>query len=240
MRAFLAQARTELALTLRRSESVLVAVLIPLGLLVFFSLIPGAAPGGRSKVDVLLPGTMCIGVMATSMVSLGISTGYERHYKVLKRLGATPLGRPRLLLAKATSVLAIELLEVLILVLAAVFMLGWKPHIEPGRLALALVLGTVAFSGIGMFLAGILRAEANLGVVNGLFLLLIMLGGTVVAVDRLPGFLGPLARVLPAAALTGSLSSALEGGHTLVSSLVLLALWAAAAPLAASFTFSWD
>jgi ABC-2 type transport system permease protein len=229
-----------LALTVRRSESVLVAVLIPLGLLVFFSLIPGAAPGGGSKVDVLLPGTMCIGVMATAMVSLGIATGYERHYKVLKRLGGTPLGRPRLLLAKAASVLAIELLEVAILVLVAIFMLGWKPHIEPTRLALALVLGTVAFSGIGMFLAGTLRAEANLGVVNGLFLLLIMLGGTVVAVDRLPGFLGPLARVLPAAALTGSLAAALEGGRTLVGSLILLALWAAAAPLATSLTFSWE
>ena len=93
---------------------------------------------------------------------------------------------------------------------AATFMLGWKPHIEPGRLALALVLGTIAFSGIGMFLAGTLRAEANLGIVNGLFLLLIMLGGTVVAVDRLPGFLGPLARALPAAALTGSLGRGVE------------------------------
>ena len=240
MKAFLAQARTELALTLRRSESVLVAILAPVGLLVFFSFAPGSTPGGGTKVDALLPGTICIGVMATAMVSLGIATGYERHYKVLKRLGATPLGRPRLLLAKAASVLAIELLEVAILVLTARYLLGWTPHIEPGRLALALVLGTVAFSGIGMFLAGTLRAEANLAVVNGLFLLLIMLGGSVVSVDKLPGFLGPLARALPAAALTGSMRAALEGGHTLVGSLVLLAIWAAAAPIAASLTFSWD
>jgi ABC-2 type transport system permease protein len=240
MKAFLAQARAELALTLRRSESVLVAMLVPAGLLLFFSMVPGSAPGGVRRVNVLLPGTISIGVVAMAMVSLGIATGYERHYKVLKRLGATPLGRPRLLLAKALAVLLVEVVEVVILIGIATTMLGWDPHIEPGRLTLALVLGTVAFAGIGLFFAGTLRAEANLAVANGLFLLLILLGGSIVPVEKLPGLLEPLARVLPAAALTGAVRAALEGGPTLFGSLALLAVWAAAAPLAASLTFSWD
>jgi ABC-2 type transport system permease protein len=240
VRPFLAQARAELALTLRRSESVLVAMLVPVGLLVFFSLVPGSAPNAVRRVDVLLPGTICIGVVAMAMVSLGIATGYERHYKVLKRLGATPLGRPRLLLAKAAAVLLIEAVEAVVLIVIATTLLGWEPHIEPGRLALALLLGTVAFAGIGLFLAGTLRAEANLAVANGLFLVLILLGGSIVPVEKLPGLLEPLARVLPAAALTGAVQAALEGGPTLVGSLLLLAVWAAAAPLAASLTFSWD
>jgi ABC-2 type transport system permease protein len=237
--AFLAQTRAEIVLTLRRSESVLVAILVPVGLLVFFSVIPGSVPGSTEKVDTLLPGTISIGIVATAMVSLGIATGYERHYKVLKRLGATPLGRPRLVLAKAVSVLAIEVIVAAALIVVATA-LGWEPHIEPGRLVLALVLGTVAFSGIGLFLAGTLRAEANLAVANGLFLLLILLGGSIVPVDKLPGFLEPLARILPAAALTGALRAALEGGSTLLNSLTLLGIWAAAAPVAASLTFSWD
>lgn len=240
MRAFLAQARTELALTLRRSESVLVAILVPVGLLVFFSVVPGSAPGGVGNVNLLLPGTISIGVVAMAMVSLGIATGYERHYKVLKRLGATPLGRSKLVLAKAASVLAIEVVEVLVLIGIAVVALGWAPHIEPGRLALAIVLGTVAFAGIGLFFAGTLRAEANLAVANGLFLLLILLGGSIVPVENLPGMLEPLARVLPAAALTDAVQGALQGGPTLVGSLALLAVWAMLAPLAAALTFSWD
>jgi ABC-2 type transport system permease protein len=162
------------------------------------------------------------------------------HYKVLKRLGATPLGRSKLVLAKAASVLAIEVVEVVVLIGIAVVVLGWDPHIEAGRLALAIVLGTVAFAGIGLFFAGTLRAEANLAVANGLFLLLILLGGSIVPVERLPGMLEPLARALPAAALTDAVQAALEGGPSLVGSLLLLAIWATLAPLAAALTFSWD
>ena len=44
------------------------------------------------------------------MVSLGIATGFERQYGVLKRLGSTPLGRPALLAAKTLAILAVEVL----------------------------------------------------------------------------------------------------------------------------------
>ena len=65
-------------------------------------------------------------MMSTAMVSLGIGTGFERSYKVLKRLGATPLGRGRWLAAKIASVTVVEVVQLVVLVLVA-FALGWRP-----------------------------------------------------------------------------------------------------------------
>ena len=56
----------------------------------------------------------------------GIGTGFERGYGVLKRLGSTPLGRPRLLGAKIVAVVAVELLQAAVLV-AVGLALGWNP-----------------------------------------------------------------------------------------------------------------
>src|SRR6266576_3319073 len=114
MRAFVAQSRAEILLTLRRGESVLLAIGIPVGLLVFFSVVDlgFTANEVRDPVNFLAPGILALAVMSTAMVSLGIATGFERQYGVLKRLGSTPLGRPRLLAAKTVAILAVEALQI--------------------------------------------------------------------------------------------------------------------------------
>ena len=108
---------------------------------------------------------------------------------MLKRLGSTPLGRPRLLGAKIVADLAVELLQAAVLV-AVGFALGWNPGgggaPAVGRRVGAMVLGTAAFGGIGLFLAGTLRAEVNLAVANALYLVLLLLGGMLVPSRKLP------------------------------------------------------
>lgn len=238
MKRYLAQTRIELALTLRRGESLLVALIIPGALLAFFSIVPLlAVPGAR--VDSVLPGVLAIAVMATSMVSLGIATGFERSYQVLKRLGGTPLRRTELLAAKASSVLAVELGQWVVL-FGIALALGWRARGNIAALAAVLGLGTLAFSGIGLFLAGTLRAEANLAVANAGFLALILLGGAIVPVDSLPGALAVIAQVLPAEALGQAVRWAIEGGGAPMGDLLLLAVWGVASGLGAVATFSWE
>src|SRR6516164_9907649 len=105
MRALLAQFRIELTLTLRRGESLLITVVVPVVLLVFFGAIAANPP------DFLVPGLLALAVMSTSMVSLGIATAYERYYGVLKRLLGSPLPRGGLITAKILSVLALEVVQ---------------------------------------------------------------------------------------------------------------------------------
>ena len=239
MKKVLAQTRVELALTLRRSESVLLSLGIPVMLLVFFSTVDVLPTGTDDPIDFLAPGVLALAVMSTAMVGLGIATGFERQYGVLKRLGSTPLGRPALLASKTLAILAVEVLQVA--VLAGVSLsLGWRPSGSVAAALAAMVLATVAFAGLGMLMAGRLRGEAVLAAANGLYLVLLLLGGMVVPVAELPGALRALARTLPAAALSDVLHAATTAASVPARAWLVLAAWAVAAPLAAAATFRWE
>jgi ABC-2 type transport system permease protein len=238
-RAILAQSRVELALTLRRGESLVVSLAIPVGILVFFAKVDVVQTSLRDPVQFLVPGVLSLAVMSSAMVSLGIATGYERRYGVLKRLGSTPLSRAGLLTAKTINVVALEVVQAVVL-LGVGAALGW--HTE-GSVAAAvglLLLGTVAFAGIGLFFAGVLRAEANLAVANGLFLLLLFVGGMAYPLAKLPNALATVARALPAAALSDTVRQALSTSSVSVGALAVLVGWAIGAPLLAARTFRWE
>jgi len=242
MRAFRAQTRMELALSLRQGEQLLVSIAIPLLLLVFFSLVDvlPKPDGVDHAVDFLAPGILALAVMSTAMVSLGIGTGFERQYGVLKRLGSTPLGRPRLILAKITMVLLVELLQVVVLVPTAL-LLGWHPD---GTIALAVpayLLGTAAFAGIGLLLAGTQRGTVTLAAANGLYLVLLLLGGMIIPLTKLPAAIRVIAELLPAAALSRAMAAAFRAGAPAhAGQWAVLAVWAVAAPLAAAWLFRWE
>jgi len=249
--AILARLEMELRLTARRAENVLVTAVIPAAVLMFFSWVPVFAPddaGGRA-VDRLLPGTLALAVIATGLVSLGIATAYERHYGVLKRLGGSPLGRAELVVAKLGAVLVVELVQVAALIVIAVGPLGWRP--DPSAAPSAIIgaaglgLGTAAFAGMGLLLAGALRAEVTLAVANALFLGFLLLGGVVVPLDRLPDPIGSAASVLPSAALIEIFRAALGGAASATApdpgtSLLILTAWAIGAVVLAARSFRWE
>lgn len=238
--AIRAQTRIEMLLTLRRAESLLVTLVIPLGILVFFSTVDAVNTTYKEPVDFLVPGVLALAVMSSAMVSLGIATGYERRYGVLKRLGSTPLSRAGLLSAKTLNVLVLEIVQAIVIVLTGIA-LGWD---ATGGLVAAIALllvGTVAFAGIGMLLAGTLRAEANLAVANGLFLVLLFLGGMAYPLSKLPDAVEAVAKLLPAAALSETVRAVLTPGRSFpVGELVVLLVWAVAAPLGAARWFRWE
>jgi len=241
VKPFVAQARAELVMTLRRGESVLLALGIPVLLLVFFSIVdvlPTEAKGQKA-VDFLAPGILALAVMSTAMVSLGIATGFERQYGVLKRLGTTPLGRPRLLAAKTAAILAVEVLQFVVLVVVGL-VLGWSPHGGVGVALGAALLATVAFAGLGMLMAGTLRAEVTLAAANGLYLVLLLLGGMVIPLSRLPGAVRAMARLLPSGALSDAFHAAFHASAVPARAWLVLAVWAVVTPTAAATLFRWE
>jgi ABC-2 type transport system permease protein len=242
VRPFAAQLRAEVRMTLRRGESVLLSLGIPILLLVFFStvhVLPTPA-GTRHDVDFLAPGVLALAVMSTSMVGLGIATGFERGYGVLKRLGTTPLSRPALLAAKTAAIAVVEVVQVAVLVPVAL-VLGWRPSGQVAAALGAVLLGTVAFAGLGLLMAGTLRAELTLALANGLYLVLLLLGGMVVPLSSLPTPLRVVAEALPASALSDALRHAVGLGTAVPArAWVVLVAWAVAAPAAAAATFRWE
>jgi ABC-2 type transport system permease protein len=240
-RAIAAMTSMELRLVLRRGENLFATTVIPTLVLVLFSSVSILPTGSGRPVDFLLPGSVALAIIATSLVSLGITTGYDRSYGVLKRLGGSPLSRSELIVARILTVLVVEAVQIVLLAGAAAALLGWSPvAVSLGLLVVGVLLGTIAFAGLGLLLAGILRAETMLAVANLLFLLFLALGGIIVPVDRLPGPVAAIAHALPAAALSDMLRVALGSGGDALSSLVLLAVWGAVAVGLAAATFSWD
>jgi ABC-2 type transport system permease protein len=243
--AIAAMTAMELRLVLRRPENLFATIVIPTLVLVLFSSV-GILPTGPGRpVDFLLPGSLALAIIATSLVSLGITTGYDRSYGVLKRLGGSPLSRTELIVARILTVLVVEAVQVLLLVGTAIALLSWSPG---GAVSLPLaivgvVVGTLAFAGLGLLLAGILRAETMLAVANVLFLAFLALGGIVVSVDRLPGPVAAIAHALPAAALSDVLRIAFGSGGAggdALSPLVLLAVWGVVTVGLAAKTFRWE
>ncbi|MCG6496677.1 ABC transporter permease [Kitasatospora sp. A2-31] len=240
-RMLLAQTAFETRMLLRNGEQLLLTVVIPTVLLVLFSAVDIVAVDGPGKrVDFLAPGLLALAVMSTAFTGQAIATGFERRYGVLKRLGASPLPRWALLTAKTGCVLVTEALQVALLS-AIALALGWSPHGDPFGVLALLVLGTAAFSGLGLLMAGTLRAEATLAAANLVFILLLLAGGVVVPLSKFPAAVQSVLELLPIAALSDGLRSVLQTGAGVPwADLGILGGWAVVALAAAARFFRWE
>jgi ABC-2 type transport system permease protein len=241
MHAFAGQLRTELRLGSRQGEQLLVSIGIPLLVLVFFSLVDVLPTGTDDPVDYLAPAVLSLAVISTSMVSLGIGTGFERQYGVLKRLGASPLGTPRWVLAKLAFVTITQTAQWIVLI-GVSLLIGWNPPASGWVVAVAAALvGTAAFGGIGLLMAGSLPGVLTLALANGVYIVFLLIGGIIVPLNDLPGPMEALSRLFPAAAMTDIITESLStGGVVSAWSWPVLLVWGLATPLAAGLLFRWD
>ncbi|MFD4373165.1 ABC transporter permease [Streptomyces sp. NPDC058486] len=238
-RMIAAQTALETRMLLRNGEQLLLTVIIPSLLLVLFSTVDIVDTGDGEAVDFLAPGVLALAVMSTAFTGQAIATGFERRYGVLKRLGASPLPRWALMTAKTLAVLVTEVLQVALLTAIALG-LGWSPQGNPLTVLLLLVLGTAAFSGLGLLMAGTLKAEATLAAANLVFLLLLVGGGVIVPLEKF-GAAGDVLALLPISALSDGLRDVLQGGAGMPGGDVLiLAVWAVLGLGAAARLFRWE
>jgi ABC-2 type transport system permease protein len=250
LRTVLAQTGMELKLLVRSGESLLVTFGIPLGILLFFSVVDVLPTGEGDPVEFLVPGVLAISVMSTAFVAQAIQTAFERKYGVLKRLGGTPLTRSRFLVAKSLAVLTLVAVQTALVLAIARFGLGWSPAAGAGGAATtdvalvvgAMLLGTAAFTALGLLLAGALRAEATLALTNALYLLLLLVSGLTIDLDSLPGPLARASTFLPSGALGVLLRDGLTPEEVALRGLAgaVLALWTVAAVALAARTFRWE
>ncbi|MEU8764173.1 ABC transporter permease [Streptomyces sp. NPDC048659] len=238
-RMIAAQTALETRMLLRNGEQLLLTVIIPSLLLVLFSTVDIVDTGTDKAVDFLAPGVLALAVMSTAFTGQAIATGFERRYGVLKRLAASPLPRWALMTAKTLSVLVTEVLQVLLLTAIALG-LGWSPQGDPFSVLVLLVLGTAAFSGLGLLMAGTLKAEATLAAANLVFLLLLVGGGVMVPLEKF-GAAGDVLAYLPISALSDGLRDVLQHGASLPwGDAAILAVWAVLGLGAAARFFRWE
>jgi ABC-2 type transport system permease protein len=227
---------TEARLLVRNGEQLLLALVIPLGILV-----AGRVVGGRlGALETLAPSVLVLAVWSTAFTSVAISTGYERRYGVLERLAATPLGRTGLLAGKALAVVLVVVGQLVVLA-AAALLLGWRPEFDAGSAlaaVLLVVLAAAAFVSLALLLAGRLRAEATLGLANLVYVVLLVGGALVLPLSRYPAAIRPVLELLPTAALGEGLRAAATGAVLGWPHLVCL-VWLLLGGAAARKGFRW-
>ena len=238
LRMLLAQSRMELVLLLRNGEQLLLTMFIPVTMLIGLCLLP-ISTGAESRADRFVPAIMTVAVMSTAFTGQAIAVGFDRRYGALKRLGATPLPRWGVIAGKSIAVAVVVVLQAIVLGAIGVAF-GWD--IGVGGLlvgAIAIALGTLTFSALGLLLGGTLRAEIVLAVANIAWFVFIGIGSLVVAGSSVPEAVKWVARCSPSGALAEALHQATRLSVDWVGFGVLVA-WGVVAAVAAirSFRFT--
>jgi ABC-2 type transport system permease protein len=230
----------ETRLIVRNGEQLLLALVIPLGLIV-----ANAAVGARLGIarEPFIASVIALGLWSSGFTSPAITTAFERRYGVLERLVATPLRRSDLLLGKATMVGLVAVGQAIVLAVAGL-LAGWAPRPGIGStlvLAATVPLGLVAFAALALILAGTATAELTLGLAN-LIYLLGAAAGVLVPLAAFPSWSQPILALLPTTAVAEALRAwsgdAAAGpfpGWTIVVTLV----WAVLAVMIARKVFRW-
>jgi len=242
-RMWWAQTAFELRLLARNGEQLLLAVVIPVAALIGLSVTTVVALP-EPRVASALAGALALAVLSAAFTSLAIATAFDRRYQVLKRLIGSGVPRGVLLAGKATSTAAVVAVQTVLLTVVAL-VLGWRPAGDPVLALVALLLGVVAFAGIGLLVGGVFKAEVVLGLANLLWLVFVIIGGVIVPLASGPDWVAAVGRLTPAGALSDALRIAVgttgDGGTgAVLTPLLVLLGWALAGWSATLQWFKWQ
>lgn len=233
MNKITALALADLKITLRRSEALLLNIVVPIAVLIALS-------KTSTGIQAAMPFSFMQAVLGTSMVSLGITTGFDRRFGVLVRLGTTPLGRRGLVFSKILSLIALQLIQ--LVVLSAVgLVLGFEPTAKWLLAFPVCWIASFSFAGIALSVAGRVKAEANLGLQNLMYFIMVGFGAlSFGSGDKLPQSMNDFIKVFPSSALHNLLRSLVGLGDLSYVSLSSIVILAVALPLFAARKFRFD
>jgi ABC-type multidrug transport system permease subunit len=199
---------------------------------------------GSRYIDFLIPGLMGLNTMGGGLWGIGFLLVNFRIGKLLKRFAATPMPRRNFLLALLGARLTFLIPDAAILLALGVFAFGMPVRGSLLLVALILVLGALAFAGIGLLVASRAQTtETVSGLMNLVMLPMWLFSGVFFSSDRFPAGMQPFIQSLPLTQIIGGLRRVmLEGAGLLdvAGSLAILAAWAVVTFAVALRIFRWS
>lgn len=225
MSALTGQARAELALLLRDKTVLFFSLFFPVITVAFFGylnrdgqvpVLPDAGGGEGAAVSYasfLIAGGIGMVVSSAAFQNLSAAMARQRDVGILKRLGGTPLRAETLVSAKVIIAGTVILGQTLIMVALNVLLFKAKLGGSLFWTLAVLILGVVAFSLMGIALAGLCR-NADVASAAGMAIALPMqfLSGTLFPLEGMPTALRHLAQVLPLTYFVNALRGAMLTG----------------------------
>ena len=238
------QGRYETMAMLRNGEQLMLNIIFPIMALIalrFTGLIDEYANSvGVSRMDAAVPGVLALCVISTALSGQGIATGFDRRYGVLRFLATTPLGRNGLIIGKCIAVLVVVAIQ-FTLVAVLGYGLGWRPDaIAVSRSIITMIMGAGAFTALGLLIAGTVRAEATLAIVNIAWVILAGAGGVVFPLKSFPDWYAAVVAWSPSAALGDALRGNFIQHQWLADPHWVLIVWTVVIGFIASRKFKWS
>lgn len=200
-------------------------------------------PGGR-YIDWLIPGLIGLNLMSTGMWGIGFGIVTMRQKKQLKRLVATPMRKSDFLAAQILARMAFLLIEVPPVILFAWLAFDVTIAGSAPLLFGLILLGALAFSGLGLLAASRARTiEGVSGINNVIMLPMFVLSGVFFSASRFPEAMQPAIRLLPLTALNDSLRQVYNEGLGLAAvmpEIAVLSAWTAGAFGLALYLYRWQ
>ena len=245
MTLFLHELKGELLLYTRSRELAFFTFLLPM---IFFVLL-GSTYGndtvdGVRGSDFLLAGMIGYGAISIAFAGLAIVLVIRRETGILKRLRATPLPAGAYVAAVLGAFLAAFAVEVLgLLVLGRVlFGIGFPDRI--GSLIFALLLGALAFCGLGIGVTALIKsAEGASAVVNAIYLPAAFIAGAFFSPRHFPSVLRAIADVLPLTYFLRLIRNVMLHDHVIWSqgtNVAVVAAWGLLGVIVALRAFRWE
>ena len=244
MSTYLHQLRYEQLIFWRNRESAVFLFIFPILLFLLLGAFYGGDEiEGHAGIDVLLVGMIGYGAANTGFAGMAITLVLRREYGILKRLRSTPLPAATYFAAILSSTLLVFALQVATLFVVGRLAYGasWPEGI--GWIAVLVLFGAVAFTGLGVGLASLIRSgEGASAVVNVILLPMAFLSGAF-GVRDYPLLLEWLAEVLPLKHFIDlTFAAALEGRAPWEdpAAIAIVAAWGLAGYALAARRFTWE
>jgi ABC-2 type transport system permease protein len=245
VRLFLHELRAQQRLFWRSRELAFFTFMLPI--ILFFLL--GSTYGddeieGVRGADYLLAGMLGYGAVSTTFAGLAILLVVRREQGILKRLRATPLPASTYLTAVLASIVLVFAIEAALMIGIGSFAFDTAFPERLLSLAVALLLGSVAFAAMAVGLSGLIRsAEGSSAVVNAIYLPLSFISGAFFSPESFPDFLQAIASVLPLTYFIELVRDVMLYGDDIWDeplAVAVVTVWGAAGLVAALRWFRWE
>jgi ABC-2 type transport system permease protein len=227
-----------------REAAIFVFLFPPLLFVLLASIFGDGTENGRPVSSYLVSGLIGYAVANTALGGLAITLVVRREYAILKRLRSTPLPSSLYLAMVLVSNLVVVALQSATVILLGVVLYGADPPSRPISFVAVLAFGAVAFAGLGLAAAALIRSsEAVAAVVNVIVLPMSFLSGSFGETDNLPRVLEVVADALPLRYLVELvLATYVDGEHVWEhpTALAVVAAWGLAGYLVAARRFGWE
>ena len=194
-------------------------------------------------IEFYLPGMLGVALLWLGVFGTAQPVVTQREEKILRRFQVTAITRAEILAAEVAWRVTVGLVQAGVFLLVGYFGFGVGVA-HPLPFSAAVLLGTLVFVSMGYALAGIGRSpEATMAIGQLLNFPMMMLSGSILSADMLPGFFQPVVGALPLTYLSDLLRQTMVGAtaaHPMALDFAVLGGWLVGLLAVAVWLWRWE